>query len=157
MEDFKSDSEIPTESLPMFLVADDESGSSEKTKTRKSKKKDLFFVTSDDSGDEGEDEDEGSENSRLQGDDAEDSDEEEELERGKHAFRSTFMGSLSEKDWRKSTKERNHGNMKGPTAPGSSSNFQKSRKSRDFPKKLPKQSKEFKYVTLVHLLVLYVV
>lgn len=157
MEDFKSDSEIPTESLPMFLVADDESGSSEKTKTRKSKKKDLFFVTSDDSGDEGEDEDEGSENSRLQGYDAEDSDEEEELERGKHAFRSTFMGSLSEKDWRKSTKERNHGNMKGPTAPGSSSNFQKSRKGRDFPKKLPKQSKQFKYVTLVHLLVLYVV
>lgn len=104
----------------------------------------MFFVTSDDSGDEGEDEDEGSENSRLQGDDAEDSDEEEELERGKHAFRSTFMGSLSEKDWRKSTKERNHGNMKGPTAPGSSSNFQKSRKGRDFPKKLPKQSKQFK-------------
>lgn len=147
MEDFNSDSEIPTESVPM----------SSKTKTHKSKKKDLFFVTSDDSGDEGEDEDEGSENSRLQGDDAEDSDEEEELERGKHAFRSTFMGSLSEKDWRKSTKERNHGNMKGPTAPGSSSNFQKSRKGRDFPKKLPKQSKQFKYVTLVHLLVLYVV
>uniref|UniRef100_A0A8W8I0M5 Serum response factor-binding protein 1 n=1 Tax=Magallana gigas TaxID=29159 RepID=A0A8W8I0M5_MAGGI len=97
-----------------------------------------------DKSDEGEDEDEGSENSRLQGDDAEDSDEEEELERGKHAFRSTFMGSLSEKDWRKSTKERNHGNMKGPTAPGSSSNFQKSRKGRDFPKKLPKQSKQFK-------------
>lgn len=134
MEDFNSDSEIPTESVPM----------SSKTKTHKSKKKDLFFVTSDDSGDDGEDEDEGSENSRLQGDDAEDSDEEEELERGKHAFRSTFMGSLSEKDWRKSTKERNHGNMKGPTAPGSSSNFQKSRKSRDFPKKLPKQSKQFK-------------
>lgn len=143
MEDLDSDSEIPTESAPTFLVADSESGSS-KTKTKKSKKKDLFFVTSDDSGDEGEDEDEGSENSRLQGDDAEDSDEEEELERGKHAFRSTFMGSLSEKDWRKSTKERNHSNMKGPTAPGSSSNFQKSKKSRDFPKNLPKQSRQFK-------------
>lgn len=153
MEDLDSDSEIPTESAPTFLVADSESGSS-KTKTKKSKKKDLFFVASDDSGDEGEDEDEGSENSRLQGDDAEDSDEEEELERGKHAFRSTFMGSLSEKDWRKSTKERNHSNMKGPTAPGSSSNFQKSKKSRDFPKNLPKQSRQFKYVTLVHELVL---
>lgn len=141
IEDLDSDSEIPAESVSSLLMAYSESP---KTKTQKSKKKDLFFVMSDDSGDEGEDEDEESENSRLQGGDADDSnEEEEELERGKHAFRSTFMGSLSEKDWRKSTKERNPSNLKGPTAPGSS-NFKKSQKDRDFSKKLPKQSRQFK-------------
>lgn len=65
MEDFKSDSEIFIESLFMFLVVDDELGFLEKIKIRKFKKKDLFFVISDDLGDEGEDEDEGFENSRL--------------------------------------------------------------------------------------------
>lgn len=65
MEDFKSDSEIFIELLFMFLVVDDELGFLEKIKIRKFKKKDLFFVISDDLGDEGEDEDEGFENSRL--------------------------------------------------------------------------------------------
>lgn len=125
MEDFNSDSEIFIELVFMFL----------KIKIYKFKKKDLFFVISDDLGDEGEDEDEGFENSRLQGDDVEDSDEEEELERGKYVFRSIFMGFLLEKDWRKSIKERNYGNMKGLIVLGFFFNFQKSRKSRDFLKK----------------------
>lgn len=55
MEDFNSDSEIFIELVIMFL----------KIKIYKFKKKDLFFVISDDLGDEGEDEDEGFENSRL--------------------------------------------------------------------------------------------
>lgn len=135
MEDFKSDSEIFIESLFMFLVVDDELGFLEKIKIRKFKKKDLFFVISDDLGDEGEDEDEGFENSRLQGDDVKDSDEEEELERGKYVFRLIFMGFLLEKDWRKSIKERNYGNMKGLIVLGFFFNFQKSRKGRDFLKK----------------------
>lgn len=65
MEDFKSDSEIFIELLFMFLVDDNELGFLKKIKIRKFKKKDLFFVISDDLGDEGEDEDEGFENSRL--------------------------------------------------------------------------------------------
>lgn len=125
MEDFNSDSEIFIELVFMFL----------KIKIYKFKKKDLFFVISDDLGDDGEDEDEGFENSRLQGDDVEDSDEEEELERGKYVFRSIFMGFLLEKDWRKSIKERNYSNMKGLIVLGFFLNFQKSRKSRDFLKK----------------------
>lgn len=65
MEDFKSDSEIFIELVFMFLVDDNELGFLKKIKIRKFKKKDLFFVISDDLGDEGEDEDEGFENSRL--------------------------------------------------------------------------------------------
>lgn len=44
------------------------------------------------------------------------------------------MGFLLEKDWRKSIKERNYGNMKGLIVLGFF-NFQKSRKGRDFLKK----------------------
>ena len=142
MEDLDSESEILTDTVPSFLVA----GSESKTTTQKTKRKDAFFVTSDDSGEEAGDadneEEEEVESSRLQGGggQADDSDEENELERGKHAFRSTFMGSLSEKDWRKSNKERNQSNVKNPVASGSSSNFQRNKKSRDLPRKTPRYS-----------------
>ena len=136
MEDLDSESEVLTDTVPSFLVAGNESKTTQKTK-----KKDAFFFTSDDSGEEADDadneEEEEVESSRLQGGEgqADDSDEENELERGKHAFRSTFMGSLSEKDWRKSNKERNQSNVKNPVASGSSSNFQRNKKSRELPRK----------------------
>ena len=142
MEDLDSESEILTDTVPSFLVA----GSESKTTTQKTKRKDAFFVTSDDSGEEAGDadneEEEEVESSRLQGGggQADDSDEENELERGKHAFRSTFMGSLSEKDWRKSNKERNQSNVKNPVASGSSSNFQRNKKSRELPRKTQRYS-----------------
>lgn len=140
MDDFDVESEIQTDTVPSFLVADNKSSPSD-AKSLKPKKKDAFFVTSDDSGEEGEDDDKKEEDHyRLKGYDADDSDEERELERGKHAFRSTFLGSLSEKDWRKSSQERNSEKISRTTGPKSSTSFPKNKKGREFPKKNPRQS-----------------
>ncbi|XP_061172149.1 serum response factor-binding protein 1-like [Saccostrea echinata] len=140
MDDLDSESEIPTDSVPSFLTGEDKSKSPD-TETKRHKKKDAFFVTSDDS--DGEDEDDNPEDSyRLKGDNSDE--EEEELERGKHAFRSTFLGSLSEKDWRRSTKERNEDRSKKATTSQSFTNFQKNKRNRGFPNNNPKQNKQLR-------------
>ncbi|XP_062596532.1 serum response factor-binding protein 1-like, partial [Saccostrea cucullata] len=140
MDDLDSESEIRTDSVPSFLTGDDKSKSLD-TEAKKHKKKDAFFVTSDDSGEE--DEDDNQEDSyRLKGENADDGDEEEELERGKHAFRSTFLGSLSERDWRRSTKERNESKKETTSKPVS--NFQKNKRNRGFPNTNPNQNKQFR-------------
>ena len=91
-----------TETVPSFLVNE----SAEKVKSKSSKKKkDAFFVTSDVSDDSDDEKDD----KNGENEDKGDSEEEEEfrqLGRGMRAFHSTFMGSLSEKKWRKTAEGR---------------------------------------------------
>jgi hypothetical protein len=140
MDDFDVESEIPTDTVPSFLLVNNKLSSSD-AKSQKPKKKDAFFVTSDDSGDEEEDNDkEADNNDRLKGGGADDVDEETELERGKHAFRSTFMGSLSEKDWRRGGRDRNSEKTRRTTAPRSSTSNHRNKTGKEFPKKNSKQN-----------------
>ncbi|KAK3097928.1 hypothetical protein FSP39_014615 [Pinctada imbricata] len=101
MEDSVDDKVVKdAESIPSFLIK----SSSDSVKSAKSKaKKDAFFVTSDaDSASEYENE---TDKQNVKEKDFS-SDEEVTLGRGMKAFNSSFMGSLSEKKWRKTAEKR---------------------------------------------------